>query len=106
VIVAATFGIANDPARPGLSFLGLGIQPPTRSWGNMLKDYSRSRCWSRCWLWIPRHDDRAAVLSINFIGDGLRDARGSALSATRQRAMFVGSRLAEARQGATRATRP
>jgi peptide/nickel transport system permease protein len=39
VIVAATFGTANAILlEAGLSFLGLGVQPPTPSWGNMLKD--------------------------------------------------------------------
>jgi peptide/nickel transport system permease protein len=77
VIVAATFGMANAILlEAGLSFLGLGVQPPTPSWGNMLTDaQSLTVLESMPWLWIPPGLAIAlAVLSINFIGDGLRDA--------------------------------
>lgn len=77
VIVAATFGIANAILlEAGLSFLGLGVQPPTASWGNMLTDaQSLTVLSSMPWLWVPPGVMIAlAVLSINFIGDGLRDA--------------------------------
>jgi peptide/nickel transport system permease protein len=77
VIVAATFGIASAILlEAGLSFLGLGVQPPTASWGNMLTDaQSLTVLQSMPWLWIPPGIMIAlAVLSINFIGDGLRDA--------------------------------
>jgi peptide/nickel transport system permease protein len=77
VIVAATFGMANAIIlEAGLSFLGLGVQPPTPSWGNMLTDaQSLTVLESMPWLWIPPGTMIAlAVLSINFIGDGLRDA--------------------------------
>ena len=77
VIVAATFGIAQAILlEAGLSFLGLGVQPPTASWGNMLTDaQSLTVLESLPWLWIPPGIMIAlAVLSINFIGDGLRDA--------------------------------
>ena len=77
VIVAATFGMANAILlEAGLSFLGLGVQPPTPSWGNMLTDaQSISVLESMPWLWVPPGIMIAlAVLSINFIGDGLRDA--------------------------------
>jgi len=77
VIVAATFGMANAILlEAGLSFLGLGVQPPTPSWGNMLKDaQSLTVLESLPWLWIPAGVMIAlTVLSINFIGDGLRDA--------------------------------
>ncbi len=77
VIVAATFGIAQAILlEAGLSFLGLGVQPPTASWGNMLTDaQSLTVLESMPWLWIPPGIMIAlAVLSINFIGDGLRDA--------------------------------
>jgi peptide/nickel transport system permease protein len=77
VIVAATFGMANAIIlEAGLSFLGLGVQPPTASWGNMLTDaQSLTVLESMPWLWIPPGTMIAlAVLSINFIGDGLRDA--------------------------------
>ncbi len=77
VIVAATFGMANAILlEASLSFLGLGVQPPTPSWGNMLTDaQSISVLDSMPWLWVPPGIMIAlAVLSINFIGDGLRDA--------------------------------
>jgi peptide/nickel transport system permease protein len=77
VIVAATFGIANAILlEAGLSFLGLGVQPPTPSWGNMLTDaQSLTVLESMPWLWIPPGTMIAlAVISINFLGDGLRDA--------------------------------
>jgi peptide/nickel transport system permease protein len=77
IIVAATFGIAQAILlEAGLSFLGLGVQPPTASWGNMLTGaQSLTVLESMPWLWIPPGIMIAlAVLSINFIGDGLRDA--------------------------------
>ena len=77
IIVAATFGMASAILlEAGLSFLGLGVQPPTASWGNMLSDaQSLTVLQSMPWLWIPPGMMIAlAVLSINFIGDGLRDA--------------------------------
>ncbi|MGD9712180.1 MAG: oligopeptide ABC transporter permease, partial [Thermomicrobiales bacterium] len=77
VLVAATFGIAYAILiEAGLSFLGLGVQPPTPSWGNMLTDAQQLTVLeSMPWLWLPPGAMIAlAVLSINFIGDGLRDA--------------------------------
>lgn len=77
VIVAATFGMASAILlEAGLSFLGLGVQPPTPTWGNMLTDaQSLTILQNMLWLWIPPGVMIAlAVLSINFIGDGLRDA--------------------------------
>jgi peptide/nickel transport system permease protein len=77
VIVAATFGMANVILlEAGLSFLGLGVQPPTATWGNMLTEaQSLPVLQSMPWLWLPPGLMIAlAVLSINFIGDGLRDA--------------------------------
>ncbi len=83
IIVAATFGVANAILlEAGLSFLGLGVQPPQPSWGNMLTDaQSLTVLESMLWLWIPPGIFIAlAVLSINFIGDGLRDALDPYLS--------------------------
>jgi peptide/nickel transport system permease protein len=77
VIVAATFGVANAILlEAGLSFLGLGVQQPTQSRGNMLTDaQSMTVLQTMPWLWVPPGVMIAlAVLSINFIGDGLRDA--------------------------------
>ena len=74
-IVAATLGVAAAIiAESTLSFLGLGIQPPTPSWGNMLKD-APSEMEKAPWMAIfPGLSIFLAVVSINFIGDGLRDA--------------------------------
>lgn len=83
IIVAATFGVAHAILlEAGLSFLGLGVQPPQPSWGNMLTDaQSLTVLESMLWLWIPPGVMIAlAVLSINFIGDGLRDALDPYLS--------------------------
>jgi len=77
VIVAGTFGMANAILmEAGLSFLGLGVQPPMASWGNMLIDaQSLTILESMPWLWVPPGVMIAlSVLSINFAGDGLRDA--------------------------------
>jgi peptide/nickel transport system permease protein len=77
VIVAGTFGIANAILlEAGLSFLGLGVQPPAASWGNMLMDAQSITVLTNLpWLWIfPSLCIILAIISINFIGDGLRDA--------------------------------
>jgi peptide/nickel transport system permease protein len=75
IIVAATLGVAAAIiSESTLSFLGLGIQPPTPSWGNMLKD-APSEMNQAPWIAIfPGLFIFLAVVSINFIGDGLRDA--------------------------------
>lgn len=77
VLVAATFGAAQAIIQEAsLSFLGMGVQPPTASWGNLLTDaQSMGVLGSMPWLWIPPGlMIVVAVLSINFVGDGLRDA--------------------------------
>ncbi len=75
IIVAATLGVAAAIiAESTLSFLGLGIQPPTPSWGNML-NHATSDMDKAPWIAIfPGLFIFLAVVSINFIGDGLRDA--------------------------------
>jgi len=75
--VAATFGIASAILlEAGLSFLGMGVQPPTASWGNMLIDaQSLAILESMPWLWVPPGlMILISILAINFMGDGLRDA--------------------------------
>jgi peptide/nickel transport system permease protein len=77
VLVAATFGVAGAIlTEAGLSFLGLGVLPPTSSWGNMLTAAeSISALQERWWVWIPPGTMiLVTVLAINFVGDGLRDA--------------------------------
>jgi peptide/nickel transport system permease protein len=77
VLVAATFGTANAIlVEAALSFLGMGVQPPTPSWGNMLTDAQSLTVLERMsWLWMPPgFMILISVLAINFVGDGLRDA--------------------------------
>ena len=59
-----------------LSFLGLGVQPPDPSWGNMLNAARSTVVLEKyVWQWMfPGLALVLTVLSINFIGDGLRDA--------------------------------
>ena len=75
VIVAATLGIGNVIVlEAGLSFLGIGVQAPTPSWGSMVaegQDYLLN-AW-----WISTFPGLAIVLTVvafNLVGDGLRDA--------------------------------
>lgn len=77
VIVNATLLVALlILAEAGLSFLGLGVQPPIPSWGNMLYSAQHLQTIRNMpWLWIsPGVMISATVLAINFLGDGLRDA--------------------------------
>lgn len=77
LIVSATLGIAGAIlSEAGLSFLGLGVQPPTASWGNMLNEAQKlTTLRNYAWQWLPPGLAIAiAVLATNFIGDGLRDA--------------------------------
>jgi peptide/nickel transport system permease protein len=77
IIVNTTFNMADTiMTEASLSFLGLGVSLPTPTWGNMLKDASSLvTLRTMPWLWIPAGVMIAlTVLSINFIGDGLRDA--------------------------------
>jgi peptide/nickel transport system permease protein len=75
IVVSATLGVANAIlAEAYISFLGLGVQPPTATWGNML-DGANNYIESAPWLWFfPGLLILLTVLSINFLGDGLRDA--------------------------------
>lgn len=77
VVVVATIAVADGILlEASLSFLGLGVQPPQPSWGNMLTDAQRLTVISQMpWLWLPPGIAVAVtVLSVNFVGDGLRDA--------------------------------
>ena len=75
IIVGATLGVGSAiMIESSLSFLGLGVQPPTPTWGNMLMD-SQATMATRPWLTIfPGLAILLIVLAINFIGDGLHDA--------------------------------
>jgi peptide/nickel transport system permease protein len=76
IIVAATLGLANAIiAEAYVSFLGLGVQPPTASWGNMMQQalsFIQRGAW---WMWLfPSLFIVYTILCINLIGDGFRDA--------------------------------
>jgi peptide/nickel transport system permease protein len=74
LLVAATLGVGgNMVAEAGLSFLGLGAQPPTVSWGAMLAD-GQSDLMTAPWAAVfPGLALLLAVLGVNLLGDGLRD---------------------------------
>ena len=77
IIVYATLGIAvGILSEAGLSFLGLGVKQPQPSWGNMLAAAQSLRSLRlHWWLWIPPGTMvLMTILSINILGDGLRDA--------------------------------
>ncbi len=76
VIVAITLSVPSYIlSESGLSFLGLGIQQPDASWGNMLKEGQEFiNIISRPWLLTPGFLIFVAVLSFNVIGDTIRDA--------------------------------
>jgi peptide/nickel transport system permease protein len=75
IIVYATLGIGNTIlVEAGLSFLGLGVQPPTPSWGNMISDGRDALITA--W-WIATFPGLAIVFTVtafNLLGDGLQDA--------------------------------
>jgi peptide/nickel transport system permease protein len=75
VIVAATLAVGNAIITESvLSFLGVGVQPPTASWGNMLQ-HAESTMATKPWLSIfPGLFIFLSALSVNAVGDGLRDA--------------------------------
>ena len=75
VIVAASLAVAGAIiTESGLSYLGFGVQPPTATWGNMLKDGQFQMTYAPWVAVFPGLMIFLTVLSINFIGDGLRDA--------------------------------
>jgi len=77
LLVAATFGVAGAIlTEAGLSYLGLGVLPPTPSWGSMLNAAASITVLERnWWVWIPPGVAvLLTVMAINFAGDGLRDA--------------------------------
>lgn len=75
IIVSATLGIASAIlAEAYISFLGLGVDAKTPTWGNMLQTAPRY-LGSAPWLWVfPGLLILLTVLGVNFMGDGLRDA--------------------------------
>ena len=76
IIVAATLGLANAIISEAyVSFLGLGVQPPTASWGNLMDQSISLIQRGVWWLWLfPSLFIVLTILFTNFVGDGLRDA--------------------------------
>jgi peptide/nickel transport system permease protein len=77
VLVYASFAVATAVLlEAGLSYLGLGVQPPTPSWGNMLNTARNISTMERTsWQWVPPAIMTVLfVLAVNFVGDGVRDA--------------------------------
>jgi len=74
LLVEATFGVAAVVvAESGLSFLGLGVQPPDASWGSMIRDGVRYLLVAPHLVLAPGMALFLVVLSVNLLGDGLRD---------------------------------
>ncbi|MEQ8330937.1 MAG: ABC transporter permease [Longimicrobiales bacterium] len=75
IVVGATLAVGNAIiVESSLSFLGLGVQPPTPTWGNMLMD-AQATMATKPWLTVfPGMAILLTVLAVNFIGDGLQDA--------------------------------
>jgi peptide/nickel transport system permease protein len=75
VVVSATLGIGFAVlTEAAVSYLGLGIQPPTPSWGNMLQNAQQYVWTSPALAIFPGAVITLVVLAYNFLGDGLRDA--------------------------------
>lgn len=74
LIIEASFGIASAIiAEAGLSFLGLGVQPPEASWGSMIRDGTRYMLVAPHLVIIPGLTLMGVVLAANLLGDWLRD---------------------------------
>ncbi len=77
IIVSATLGMASAIlTEAGLSFLGLGVSPPIPTWGNMLQRARNDKVFRNYpWMWAPPGVMiMLTVVSINLLGEGLRDA--------------------------------
>lgn len=77
IIVSATLGMAGAIlTEASLSYLGLGVTPPTPTWGNMIERARTAEVFRNLqWLWVPPGIMiMLTVLSINLLGEGLRDA--------------------------------
>ncbi|RKZ37113.1 MAG: ABC transporter permease [Gammaproteobacteria bacterium] len=74
IIVEATFAVAGVViAEAGLSFLGLGVQPPVPSWGSMIRDGTRYMLVAPHLVLVPGTAILFVVLAVNLVGDSLRD---------------------------------
>lgn len=85
IIVQATLLMANSIlTEAGLSFLGVGVQPPTPSWGSMLRTGSQYLEVAPWIAFAPGMAIFLTVLAFNFVGDGLRRALDPRLSSRRR----------------------
>lgn len=74
LIVEASFALAAViVAEAGLSFLGLGVQPPTPSWGSMIRDGNRYLLIAPHFMLVPGLALVSTVIAINLLGDRLAD---------------------------------
>jgi peptide/nickel transport system permease protein len=74
LLIEATFGIAAVViAEAGLSFLGLGVQPPASSWGTMIRDGVAYMLVAPHLVLAPGVAIMLVVLAVNLVGDRLRD---------------------------------
>jgi peptide/nickel transport system permease protein len=76
IFVAATLGLAGAILTEAyVSFLGLGVQQPTSTWGNMMQQAQSFLIRGAWWMWVfPSAFIVLTILCINLLGDGLRDA--------------------------------
>ena len=75
IIVLVTLGIPNAIMyEASLSFLGIGIQPPTPSWGNMISAAQTFISFRPVYSIMPGVAIMITVIAFNILGDGLRDA--------------------------------
>ncbi len=75
IIVAATLRVgAAIITESGLSYLGFGVQPPTPTWGNMLRNAQSEMDYAAWTAIFPGLFIFLTVIAVNYIGDGLRDA--------------------------------
>jgi peptide/nickel transport system permease protein len=78
IIVAATLGVAASIlTESGLSYLGFGVQLPTPTWGNLLQNAQAQMTYAPWMALFPGLMIFCAVIAINYVGDGLRDALDS-----------------------------
>jgi len=86
LIVETTFGIAGMViAEAGLSFLGLGVQPPQASWGSMIRDGASYMLVAPHMVLAPGMAMVLVVLSLNLLGDRLRDRLDIRLTTVQKR---------------------
>jgi peptide/nickel transport system permease protein len=75
IIVAASLNVGGFIiAESAISFLGVGVSPPTASWGSMLASFQSYLRYSAVAVLMPGGAIFLTVMAINFVGDGLRDA--------------------------------